>query len=201
MKKAIRHLKQADPTLAAIMERTGPCKMNYSEPTFQALVRSIVYQQLHGKAALSIFTRLENALKAGPMTPEAILKLRPQKMRALGLSQGKTTYIRELARATRDGHVQFENLPALSDDEVIQQLTQVKGIGVWTSHMFLMFALRRPDILPVGDLGVRMAMMKAYQLPELPKPFEMERIADPWRPYCSIASWYMWRSLESGGET
>jgi len=200
MKKAIQHLRQADSTLAAIMQRSGPCKMTFSEPTFPTLVRSIVYQQLHGKAALSIFTRLEGALSAGSITPEAILKLRPQKMRSLGLSQGKTTYIRELARATRDGQVQFEGLPALSDDEVIQQLTQVKGIGVWTSHMFLMFALRRPNILPVGDLGVRMAMKKAYELPELPKPAEMEKIAAPWRPYCSIASWYMWRSLEGGGE-
>src|SRR5450631_4172370 len=113
MKKAVQHLKQADLTLAAIMERAGPCKMKYSEPTFQTLVRSIVYQQLQGKAALSIFTRLENALSAGSITPEAILKLRPQKMRSVGLSQGKTTYIRGLARATRDGEVQFDGLPAL----------------------------------------------------------------------------------------
>ncbi len=197
MTKAIQHLKQADATLAAIMQRTGAYKMEYREPTFQALVRSIVYQQLHGKAALSIFTRLEGALTDRSVTPETILKLRPQKMRSVGLSQGKTTYIRELARATRDGLVQFESLPALSDDEVIRQLTQVKGIGVWTAHMFLMFALRRPDILPVGDLGVRVAIKKAYALPELPKPAEMEKIAAPWRPYCSVASWYLWRSLET----
>ena len=183
--------------LNRIIERTGPCKMQFSEPAFETLVRSIVYQQLHGKAALSIFTRLQAALGPGGVTPPAILKLRPQKMRAVGLSAGKTLYIRELARATRDGQVRFESLPGLEDHEVIEHLTQVKGIGEWTAHMFLMFALRRPDVLPTGDLGVRMAMQKAYDLRELPKPAEMKMIAEPWRPYCSIASWYMWRSLEN----
>jgi DNA-3-methyladenine glycosylase II len=199
MRKALTHLKNADPVMAAIIERVGPYKIEYREPVFQTLVRSIVYQQLHGKAALTIFTRLKDATKADPITPESILKLRPQRMRKLGLSQQKMSYIRELARMTRDGDVNFEGCNALEDAAVIEHLTRVKGIGVWTVHMFLIFALRRHDVLPTGDLGVRAAMKKAYGLDELPKPDEMERIAAAWRPYCSVASWYLWRSLDNVG--
>ncbi len=199
MRKALNHLKKSDPVMAAIIDRVGPYKIEYREPVFQTLVRSIVYQQLHGKAALTIFTRLKDAAKADPITPESILKLRPQTMRKQGLSQQKMTYIRELARMTRDGEVSFEACGALADGAVIEHLTRVKGIGVWTVHMFLIFALRRHDILPTGDLGVRAAMKKSYGLDELPKPDEMERIAAAWRPYCSVASWYLWRSLDNVG--
>jgi DNA-3-methyladenine glycosylase II len=199
MRKAINHLKKADPVMAAIITRTGPYRMQYREPVFQTLVRSIVFQQLSGKAATTIFNRLAQAAKANPITPEAILKLRPQKMRTLGLSKQKILYIRELARLTRDGNIQFERLPEMEDAAILEMLTRVKGVGVWTVHMFLMFALQRPNVLPVGDLGVRAAMKKAYGLPELPKPSEMERIAAVWHPYRSIASWYLWRSLEDKG--
>jgi DNA-3-methyladenine glycosylase II len=199
MRKAIHHLKKADGVLAAIIERVGPFQMQYREPTFQVLVRSIVSQQLSGKAALTIFTRLKAATNTDPFTPESILKLRPAKMRALGLSQQKTGYIRELARLTRAGELVFEHLPALEDAEVIERLTRVKGVGVWTAHMFLMFALRRPNVLPVGDLGVRAAIKRAYGLAELPTPAEIERLAEPWHPYCSVACWYLWRSLENQG--
>ncbi|MBV8841275.1 MAG: DNA-3-methyladenine glycosylase 2 family protein [Bryobacterales bacterium] len=199
MKKAIQHLKKADPVMSAIIQRVGPFKIQYRDPVFQSLVRSIVYQQLHGKAALTIFNRLLAAAKADPLTPEAVLRLRPAKMRALGLSPQKLTYIRELARMTRSGEVDFEACAMLEDGAVVEHLTRVKGVGVWTVHMFLIFALRRRDVLPTGDLGVRAAMKKAYNLPELPKPAEMERIAAAWRPYCSVASWYLWRSLENQG--
>jgi DNA-3-methyladenine glycosylase II len=199
MRKAIQHLKQADPVLAAIIDRSGPYRMQYRDPIFQTLVRSIVYQQLHGRAALTIFNRLAEAANADPMTPEAILRLRPQKMRSIGLSQQKTAYIRELAQHTRRGEIVFEELSSLEDAEIIERLTRVKGVGVWTVDMFLMFALRRPNVLPVGDLGVRAAMKKAYGLEELPRPAEMEKIAAPWRPYRSVGSWYMWRSLENAG--
>lgn len=199
MRKAVHHLKKADAVLAAIIERVGPFQMQYREPNFQVLVRSIVNQQLSGKAAMTIFTRLKEAAKTEPLSPESILKLRPAKMRALGLSQQKTSYIRELARLTRAGELVFERLPALEDAEVIERLTRVKGVGVWTAHMFLMFALRRPNVLPVGDLGVRAAIKRAYGLAELPKPAEIERLAEPWHPYCSVASWYLWRSLENQG--
>ena len=199
MRKAILHLKKADPVLAEIIDRVGPYKIQYREPVFQTLVRSIVYQQLHGKAALTIFNRLMEAAKADPLTPEAILRMRPAKMRSLGLSPQKLTYIRELARMTRAGEVDFGRCAALEDGAVVEHLTRVKGIGVWTVHMFRIFALRRTNVLPTGDLGVRAAMKRAYNLPELPKPAEMERIAAAWRPYCSVASWYLWRSLENQG--
>jgi len=199
MRKAINHLKKADPVLAAIIKKAGPYRAKYMEPVFQTLVRSIVYQQLSGKAAMTIFNRLAEAAKVTPLTPEAILKMRPQKMRTLGLSKQKTVYIRELAKLTRDGDIQFERLPEMEDAAIIETLTRVKGVGVWTVQMFLMFALQRPNVLPVGDLGVRAAMKKAYGLAELPKPQEMESIAAAWHPYRSIASWYMWRSLENPG--
>jgi DNA-3-methyladenine glycosylase II len=199
MKRAIQHLKKADPVLAAIIDRVGPFKIQYREPVFQTLVRSIVYQQLNGKAALSIYNRLAEAAKADPLTPESVLKLRPQRMRTLGLSTQKLTYIRELARLTKSGEVNFELCADLEDAHVIEHLTRVKGVGVWTVHMFLIFALRRPNVLPTGDFGVRNAIKKAYGLAEMPKPAEVERIAAAWHPYCSAAAWYLWRSLENQG--
>jgi DNA-3-methyladenine glycosylase II len=197
MKKALNHLTRADPTLGAIISRVGRYGIEYREPTFQTLVRAIVYQQLSGKAAKTIFDRLAAAAKAPPLTPEAILKLRPARMRSLGLSRQKTEYIRGLARMTRDGEVSFERCAGLEDGAVIEHLTQVKGVGVWTVHMFLLFALHRHDVLPTGDLGVRVAMKRAYELAELPSPAEMERIAASWRPYRSVAVWYLWRSLDN----
>lgn len=196
MKKALEHLKNADPVMRSIIERVGPYKIVYREPEFQTLVRSIVYQQLHGKAAATIFGRLAAAAKVDPITPESILKLRPARLRALGLSKQKMIYIRDLARLTREGEIEFHRLPDLDDQAVIEHLTRVKGVGVWTVHMFLMFALQRHDVLPTGDLGVRMAVKKAYGLAEMPKPAEMEKIAASWKPYSSVASWYLWRSLD-----
>jgi DNA-3-methyladenine glycosylase II len=195
MQDAIVHLKRSDPVLSTIIGRVGDYRIQFREPVFETLVRSIVYQQLSGKVASVIFGRLSNAVK-GELTPENILKLRPSRMRTLGLSTQKAAYIRDLARQTRDGAVVFEELPKLPDEEVIARLTRVKGIGVWTVQMFLMFALRRPDVLPTGDLGIRSAVRKAYNLPEMPLPKELEKLAEPWRPYCSAASWYLWRSLE-----
>lgn len=197
MKKALTHLKR-DPVMAAIIDRVGPYSMQYREPVFHTLVSSITYQQLSGKAAATIFGRLLDAAKDDPLTPESILRLRPTRMRALGLSGQKMEYIRTLARMTRDGDISFEQLAELDDHAVIEHLTRVKGVGVWTAQMFLIFALRRPDVLPTGDLGVGSAMMKAYGLEELPKPAQMELLAASWRPYCSVATWYLWRSL--GGD-
>ena len=195
MEEAIQHLRRSDPILSEIIGRVGAYGIQFRDPDFEALVKSIVYQQLSGRVASVIFARLAKA--AGPaITPESILKLRPSRMRSLGLSTQKTAYIRDLARHTRDGRVVFPELVSLADAEVIERLTQVKGIGVWTAHMFLIFALRRPDILPVGDLGIRNAIRRAYGLAELPNALEMEQMAIRWRPYCSIASWYLWRSLE-----
>jgi len=196
MRSALKHLKK-DAVIAKIIAQTGPFTMQYREPCFETLVRSIVYQQLSGKVASVIFARLHAAAGEETLTPAGIMKLRTEKMRRLGLSAQKTNYIRELAKHTRRGTVVFENLPELQDEAVIEHLTRVKGIGVWTAQMFLMFALRRPDVLPVADLGIRTAMKRAYNLPDLPKPPEMEKIAAPWKPYTSVACWYLWRSLDS----
>ena len=194
--RALAHLRSCDPVLASIIERVGEFKMQYREPVFATLVRSIVFQQLHGKAATTIFNRLlEKA--GGELTPESILQLRTSQMKAVGLSNQKLSYIRDLAKKAKTGKLNFDILAQLSDEQVIAQLTQVKGVGVWTAHMFLIFALRRENVLPTGDLGVRAAMRKAYKMKVLPKPVTMQRLAKSWHPYCSIASWYMWRSLEA----
>jgi DNA-3-methyladenine glycosylase II len=200
MRKAINHLTKSDPVLAAIIQRVGPYRIQFREPEFGTLVRSIVYQQLSGKVASVILERLIAALPGRKLTPRAILKLTPEKMRSLGLSGAKTAYIRDLAARTKAGEVVFEDIHARTDEEVIEHLTQVKGIGVWTAHMFLIFALQRANVLPVGDLGVRAAIKRAYGLEELPKPKEVERIAAGWHPYCSVAAWYLWRSLDGPAE-
>jgi DNA-3-methyladenine glycosylase II len=195
MKEAIVHLQRADPVLSQIIAQVGAYRIEFRDPSFETLVKSIVYQQLSGRVASVIFGRLAKAV-GGQLTPENILKLRPVRMRAAGLSGQKTAYIRDLARHTRDGQVVFEDLADLSDEAVIERLTQVKGIGVWTVHMFLIFALKRPNVLPTGDLGIRNAVRKAYGMAEMPKPGDIESLAEPWRPYRTVASWYLWRSLE-----
>ncbi|HWZ82952.1 MAG TPA: DNA-3-methyladenine glycosylase [Terriglobales bacterium] len=195
MRKAINHLKKSDPVLAAIIEKVGPYRMQYSEPTFHHLAEAILYQQLNGKAAATIFGRF-TAAAGDPLTPKGILKLSDAEMRAIGLSRQKTSYLRDLSEKTKAGLMEFERMPELSDQDVIAHLTQVKGVGVWTAHMFLMFALRRPDILPTGDYGIQAAIKKHYKKRKWPKPAVIEKIAKPWVPYRSIACWYLWRSLD-----
>jgi DNA-3-methyladenine glycosylase II len=195
MRRAILHLKKSDPVLRAIIEKVGPFRMEYGKPTFHALAESVLYQQLNGKAAATIFKRFTDAA-GNPLTPEGILALTDAQMRAVGLSKQKTAYLRDLAAKTKAGLLEFEKLSTLPDMEVIEHLTQVKGIGVWTAHMFLMFTLRRPDVLPTGDYGVRVAIKKYYRKRKLPKPKDMEKIAKSWAPYRSIACWYLWRSLD-----
>ncbi|MEP6715133.1 MAG: DNA-3-methyladenine glycosylase 2 family protein [Terriglobia bacterium] len=196
MRAALKHLKK-DPILAKIIEKSGPYRMEYREPSFETLVRSIVYQQLSGRVATVIFGRLHAAAGEETLTPAGIMKLRPERMRKAGLSAQKTLYIRELAKHTRRESIVFETLPELEDALVIEHLTRVKGIGVWTAQMFLMFALRRHDVLPVADLGIRTAMKRAWDLKDLPKPAEMEKIAAAWKPWTSVACWYLWRSLDN----
>ena len=195
MKRAVTHLKKADPVLRAIIERIGPCKMEYGPPEFHSLAEAIVYQQLNGKAAVTIFKRFTD-LAGDPVTPSGILKLTPAQMRAVGLSKQKSSYLFDMAQRAQRGELDFTRLGEMSDDEVIKHLTQVKGVGVWTAHMFLMFTLRRPNILPVGDFGVQMAIKKLYRKRKMPKPADMEKIARAWEPYRSIACWYLWRSLD-----
>ena len=194
MREALTHLRHSDPILAAIIDRVGPCAIEYSEPTFEALVRSIVYQQLSGKAAGTIHARLVQL--AGPITPERLAMQTPETLRSAGLSGQKAKYVLDLAEKTRNGVVRFQDLPQMDDAAVIEHLTQVKGVGVWTAHMFLIFALRRPDILPIGDLGIRNAAHRAYGLRQPPPPDRIEKLGRKWRPYASIASWYLWRSID-----
>jgi 3-methyladenine DNA glycosylase/8-oxoguanine DNA glycosylase len=195
MRKAVNHLKKCDPVLGAIIERIGPCRMEFSPAEFASLAEAIVYQQLNGKAAVTIFKRFA-ALAGVPITPEGILKLSDEQLRSVGLSKQKSSYLKDLASKAASGMLDFSRLSDLSDQEVIEQLTQVKGIGVWTAHMFLMFSLRRPNVLPTGDYGVQMALKKHYRKRKLPKPKDMEKIARAWEPYRSVACWYMWRSLD-----
>jgi DNA-3-methyladenine glycosylase II len=195
MRKAVTHLKKSDPVLRAIIERVGPCRMEFGPAEFCSLAEAIVYQQLNGKAAVTIFNRFA-ALAGEPLSPEGILKLTDAQLRGVGLSKQKSAYLKDLAAKTATGELDFTKLADLSDDEVIKHLTQVKGIGEWTAHMFLMFSLRRSNVLPTGDYGVQVAMKKHYKKRKLPKPKDMEKIARPWAPYRSVACWYMWRSLD-----
>jgi DNA-3-methyladenine glycosylase II len=195
MRKAINHLKKCDPVLREIIERVGPFRMEYGEPQFCSVAEAIVYQQLNGKAAQTIFKRFAS-LAGEPLTPEGILRLSDEQLRRVGLSKQKSAYLKDLAQKTAAGVLDFAKLPALPDEEVIEHLTQVKGIGVWTAHMFLIFSLRRLNVLPTGDYGVQMALKRHYRKRKLPKPKDMEKIARAWEPYRSVACWYMWRSLD-----
>jgi DNA-3-methyladenine glycosylase II len=195
MRKAVNHLKKCDPVLRAIIERVGPCRMEFGLPEFCSLAEAIVYQQLNGKAAVTIFKRFA-ALAGEPLTPEGILKLSDAQLRSVGLSKQKSAYLKDLAAKTAAGLLDFARLPELTDEKVIEHLPQVKGVGVWTAHMFLMFSLRRPNVLPTGDYGVQVAIRKHYRKRKLPKPKDMEKIARAWEPYRSVACWYMWRSLD-----
>jgi DNA-3-methyladenine glycosylase II len=222
MRQALNHLKKSDPILRGIIERIGPFRMQYGQPGFPSLAESIVYQQLNGKAAETIFNRF-SALAGEPLTPEGVLRLSDAQMRGAGLSKQKSTYLKDLAAKTASGALDFTRLPALTDEEIVEHLTQVKGIGVWTAQMFLMFTLKREDVLPTGDYGIRMAMHKHYldvrrakagkkssaaTKPDaaqkarkrkivLPTPKQMEKIAKLWTPYRSVACWYLWRSLDT----
>jgi DNA-3-methyladenine glycosylase II len=163
---------------------------------YGALIRSIVGQQLSAKAARAIYTRLTDRYGGRPPTPVEVLEDDPDEIRAAaGLSRAKVSFLRSLAEHVIDGSLELERLDDLPDDEVISELVAVKGLGSWTAHMFLMFHLHRPDVLPVGDLGIRRAMEKAYGLEALPTPEEMEAIAESWRPYRTLACLYLWRSL------
>jgi len=198
MRKAVAHLKKADPVMAQIIGEVGPYRIEYSPPDYSTIVRCIVYQQLSGKAAARIYRRLEEAVPGGAVTPEAVLQMDPARLRELGLSRQKIEYLRDFARGMLAGEIDLDALRRAPDEEVMRALTSRKGIGQWTVHMYLIFALRRPDVLPVGDLGIRVAVQRAYGFGELPAPAEVERVGRPWRPYASVASWYLWRSLGDG---
>jgi len=195
MQPATQHLKNADPVLAGIIERVGPYQLTLREPTFETLARSIAFQQLSGKAARTIFDRLRKAV-GRRFTASAFLRLSTEELRACGLSRQKIASLTDLAERVATRQIGFRRLPALPDDEIIALLSQVRGVGLWTAQMFLIFALERPNVMPLGDLGIRNAVRKAYALPDLPNPAELAKLSEKWHPYCSVASWYLWRSLD-----
>ena len=197
-RKAILHLKKVDPVLARVIDEVGPCSLmpRIEFTHFDMLVRSIVYQQLSGKAAATIHGRVLQLIGQGPETPTKISTTAHQALRAAGLSDAKARYIRNLAEHVLDGSLPVETLHELTDEEIIAALTQVKGIGKWSAQMFLMFRLARPDVLPELDLGVQKGIQKAYKLRKLPTPAQVLRRGAKWAPHRTVAAWYMWRVLE-----
>ena len=195
---AVRHLKRVDPTLRRVIERVGPCRLTLRTEgaDFDHLARAIVYQQLAGKAAAAIHGRLLGLYGDRPPTPAELLGTRVARLRRAGLSRQKLAYLKDLARHVHTGALPLGDLSDLPDEAIIEAVTQVKGIGVWTAQMFLMFRLGRPDVLPVLDFGIRNAVRLAYGLRKMPKAAQLERIAAPWRPYRTVACWYLWRSLD-----
>jgi DNA-3-methyladenine glycosylase II len=202
-RKATEHLRESDPVLARIIDEVGKLpSARDGRPDendhYGALVRSIVGQQLSVLAARAIYGRLIERFGGRPPTPQEIVADDPEELRAAaGLSRAKVGFLRSLAEHVLSGELELERLDTLSDEQAIAELVAVKGLGEWTSHMFLMFHLQRPDVLAVGDLGIRRAIERAYGLDALPKPAEMEALAEPWRPYRTLACRYLWRSLDN----
>lgn len=197
--RAYRHLRDNDPVLARLIDEHGPYKPRPAGDPYAALVRTIIYQQLAGAAAGAIHGRLLALYGDGnePPSPIEILATEEQVLRGAGVSGPKIGYLRDLAARIVAGELDFDGIDALSDQEVAARLTAVKGIGEWSAQMFLMFQLGRPDILPVGDLGVRKGMQAAYGLRKLPSPRRMHELTRKWSPYRSVGSWYMWRVMET----
>lgn len=194
--KARRLLARRDPVLRDLMRRYGPCGLaesQHSDP-FRALIRAIISQQLSTHAAATIARRFE-ALFDGVPTPAAVNATPDEQLRSVGLSGQKVRYLRDLCARIEGGLLPLAALDRMADEEVITVLTEVKGIGRWTAEMFLMFRLHRPDVLPVDDLGIVKAVQRAYRMRALPTPKRLMRLGEAWRPYRSVACWYLWQSL------
>jgi DNA-3-methyladenine glycosylase II len=196
IQQAVRHLRRSDPILRGVIRRAGPFTLRPHRNRFRALVYSILGQQISGKAAAAIRARLVDYLKPDEISPQSIARLTPEKLRSVGASPQKAAYLLDLAERVVSGRLRLDRVSRMSDEKVIEALIQVKGIGVWTAQMFLIFSLGRPDVFPHDDLGVRVALRNLYSLEELPTKEISHKIAAPWRPYASVGSWYCWRSLE-----
>ncbi len=196
---ALEYLVRADPVLAAIIARIGPCRIAARAPTFETLARSIVFQQLHGKAALSIFNKVKTAVD-GRFTPSRFLQVSTADLRGCGLSRQKIASLTDLAERVQRREIRFRNIHQLGDEAIVSMFSQARGVGVWTAQMFLMFALQRPNVLPLGDFGIRNAVRKAYGLEKMPTPAELQQVAQTWHPYCTTACWYLWRSLDGAAQ-
>ncbi|HEY8139870.1 MAG TPA: DNA-3-methyladenine glycosylase [Nitrososphaera sp.] len=194
--KAERHLSAADPRLASIISSAGRCAIKIRDVPFQSLAEAIIYQQLAGAAAEAIYGRFLKIYRGRFPSPGRLIATSDEKLRAAGLSARKAEYLKDLARHIDDGRIKPRLLHSMTDEQVVEELVKVKGIGRWTAEMFLIFCLGRPDVLPVGDLGLRKAIQRTYSLEDLPSEQVMQDIAGPWRPYRSIATWYLWKSLE-----
>ncbi|MBI4887859.1 MAG: DNA-3-methyladenine glycosylase 2 family protein [Acidobacteria bacterium] len=196
--RARRLLARRDPVLGGLMRRYGPCGLARAQHTdpFRALVRAIVSQQLSTRAAETIAGRFEALFERFP-TAAQVASVGDAQLRAVGLSGQKVGYLRDLCRRVEDGSLRLAALDRLPDEAVIEALTQVKGIGRWTAEMFLMFRLHRPDVLPVGDLGIVKAVQRAYRMRTVPSPTRLTRLGEAWRPYRSVACWYLWASLDN----
>lgn len=194
---SIKLLKK-DPRFAALIKAHGPAQLGREAKPFEALVRSIIYQQVTGKAAASILAKFRLLFPGKKFpTPEQVLAVPFETLRTAGLSGQKASYIHDLAQKFVDGTVQHKKFKKMTNEEVIAHVTQVKGIGVWTAHMFLMFTLERLDVLPTGDLGIQKGFQIVYGLKKLPTHDQMERLAKDWREHASIASWYLWRAADA----
>ena len=194
--KADEHLAQACPHMARLVRQHGPCILELRPEPFQMLVRSITAQQISAAAARSIMRRLEGAIKPAGVTPAAVADCGEETLRRAGYSARKASYLLGLAREVLDGSLDFDSLATRPDDEIVDRLTKLRGIGIWTAQMYLIFCLGRPDVLPYDDLGVRQALRNFHGLAELPRKSEAIELAAPWRPYASVASWYCWRSID-----
>jgi DNA-3-methyladenine glycosylase II len=184
--------------MAKLITQVGPCRYQIRSDGahFEHLMRAIVYQQLAGKAAATIYARVQALYGGRAPTPAELAGTPPARLRRAGLSRQKLGYLKDLARSAATGRLPLDALDALPDEDVIEALTAIRGVGVWTAQMFLMFRLGRLDVLPLLDLGIQKGMRHTYGLRRLPKPVQMERIAAAWRPYRSVACWYLWRALE-----
>ncbi len=195
-----RRLMRRDRTLAAAMKRIGPCGLRRRGDPYRYLVRAVLYQQISGHAARAIEARFKAAHGGRLPVASTLRKVPVARLRGLGLSRQKAVYLREIAKAFDDGSIRSRALSRLEDDAVVDVVTQIKGVGEWTAHMLMMFSLGRLDVLPVGDLGVQKGAQLLYGLDTLPTPAVLREIAEPWRPYRSIASWYLWRVLDPDDE-
>jgi DNA-3-methyladenine glycosylase II len=197
-RRATRLLSRRDPVLRDLIRKYGACGMADAQRPdhFAAIVKSITAQQLSVKAAKTIYQRIADLFPAGMPTPEGFSAISDNQLRAAGLSRQKIVYVRDLAAKVIDGTLPLHDLTAMDDEAAVEAITRVKGLGRWSAEMFLMFRLHRPDVMPVDDLGIVNAMMRAYGLRRKPKPKRMLQISDSWRPYRSVACWYLWRSLE-----
>jgi DNA-3-methyladenine glycosylase II len=197
-RRALRHLRQADPVLGRLIAQVGRCefRLRTDGAHFDHLVRAIVYQQLAGKAATTIYGRVQALYGGRPPTPAELAGTSAARLRRAGLSRQKLGYLKDLARRVARGRLALDALESLADEAVIDALTAIRGVGVWTAQMFLMFRLGRLDVLPVQDLGIQKGMLRTYALRRMPGPAQMERIAAGWSPYRSVACWYLWRAAE-----